>query len=227
MSNEELLNRLREGLAGEASYDEVEEIAQQFVAGGGDPLQAIDVATEALHAIGEQFAAFEIFLPDLMIAGEKMKRAMAILQPLLKAGSGRQAGGRVVLGTVSGDLHDIGKNLVGTMLTVGGFEVADLGVNVSPLDFVKAAREQRADILALSSLMTASLPYQKEVIDLLQEMGQRGKYYVIVGGGPVTPEFAQSIGADGWAENAPQAAGLCRRLMQSGQAPATQTLIVQ
>ncbi len=227
MSNEELLQRLGEALAGEASYDEVEEIAHQFVAGGGDALQAIDVATETLHTIGEQFAAFEIFLPDLMIAGEKMKRAMAVLQPHIQAGSGRPAGGRVVLGTVSGDLHDIGKNLVATMLTVGGFEVADLGVSVSPLDFVKAAREQRANILALSSLMTASLPYQKEVIDLLREMGQRDKYYVIVGGGPVTPEFAQRIGADGWAENAPQAADLCRRLLQSGQAPAAQTLIVQ
>ncbi len=95
-----------------------------------------------------------------------------------------------MLGTVSGDLHDIGKNLVATMLTVGGFEVTDLGVNVSPLEFIKAAKEQRADILALSSLMTASLPYQKEVIDLLSEMGQREKYYIIVGGGPVTPEFA-------------------------------------
>jgi methylmalonyl-CoA mutase cobalamin-binding domain/chain len=226
MSNEELFNRLREALVGEASYDEVEEITRQLVAGGADPLQAINVATEALHVIGEQFAVFEIFLPDLMIAGEKMKRAMALLQPHLKAGTA-QSSGRAVLGTVSGDLHDIGKNLVATMLTVGGFEVADLGVNVSPLDFVKAAREQRANILALSSLMTASLPYQKEVIDLLQEMGQRDKYYVIVGGGPVTPEFAQHIGADGWAEHAPQATELCRRLLESGQAPATQTLIVQ
>ena len=227
MSNEELLKRLREALAGEASYDEVEEITNQLVSGGGDPLQAIDVATDALHVIGEQFAAFEIFLPDLMIAGEKMKRAMALLQPHIVAGSGREASGRVVLGTVLGDLHDIGKNLVATMLTVGGFEVSDLGVNVTPLDFVKAAREQRANILALSSLMTASLPYQKEVIDLLREMGQRDKYYIVVGGGPVTPDFARRIGADGWAENAPQAADLCRRLLRSGQAPATQTLIVQ
>jgi 5-methyltetrahydrofolate--homocysteine methyltransferase len=227
MSNEELLNRLREALAGEASYEEVEEITHQLVASGADPLAAIDVATGALHVIGEQFAAFEVFLPDLMIAGEKMKRAMALLQPHIVAGSGRQAGGRVVLGTVSGDLHDIGKNLVATMLTVGGFEVTDLGINVPPLEFVKAAREQRANVLALSSLMTASLPYQKETIDLLREMGQRDKYYVIVGGGPVTPEFAQSIGADGWAENAALAAELCRRLIQSGQAPATQTLMVQ
>ena len=98
--------------------------------------------------------------------------------------------GAVVFGTVSGDLHDIGKNLVATLLAVGGFEIIDLGVNVSPLEFIKAAREQKADILALSSLMTNSLPYQKEVIDLLTEMGQRGNYYVIVGGGPVTPEFA-------------------------------------
>jgi methylmalonyl-CoA mutase cobalamin-binding domain/chain len=137
----------------------------------------------------------------------------------------QKAGGRVVLGTVSGDLHDIGKNLVATMLTVGGFGVTDLGVNVSPLEFVKAAREQRANILALSSLMTASLPYQREVIDLLSEMGQRENYYVIVGGGPVTPEFARQIGADGWAENAAQATGLCRRLVESGKSPGTETVI--
>jgi methanogenic corrinoid protein MtbC1 len=111
------------------------------------------------------------------------------------------------------------------MLTVGGFEVTDLGVNVSPLDFVKAAREQRVDILALSSLMTASLPYQKEVIDLLSEMGQREQYYIIVGGGPVTPEFATQIGADGWAENAAQAVGLCNQLVESGKTPPVETII--
>ena len=225
MKNEELLNRFRETLAGESSYEEVEELTAQLIAEGVDPVRAIDTAAEAMHVIGEQFAAFEIFLPDLMIAGEKMKRSMALLQPHIKAGSGPKAGARVVLGTVSGDLHDIGKNLVGTMLTVAGFEVTDLGVNVPPLDFCKAAREHRAEILALSSLMTASLPYQQEVIDLLREMGQREKYYVIVGGGPVTPDFAERIGADGWAENAAQAAGLCRQLLESGLAPAVKTVI--
>ena len=224
MSNQDLLNELREALVGEASYEEVVEITERIVDQDVDALAAIDVASDAMKEIGDQFAAFEIFLPDLMIAGEKMKRCMDTLQPHIKADDAK-AGGRIVLGTVSGDLHDIGKNLVGTMLTVGGFDVVDVGVNVAPLDFVKAAREQRADIIALSSLMTNSLPYQKEVIDLLTEMGQRGKYYVIVGGGPVTPEFATDIGADGWAENAASAVGLCEQLVASGDAPATKTVV--
>jgi len=224
MSNKDLLNELREALVGDASYEEVVEITERIVAQDADVLAAIDVASDAMKEIGDKFAAFEIFLPDLMIAGEKMKRCMDVLQPHIKADDAR-TGGRIVLGTVSGDLHDIGKNLVATMLTVGGFNVVDVGVNVSPLDFVKAAREQQADIIALSSLMTASLPYQKEVIDLLSEMGQREKYYIIVGGGPVTPEFATDIGADGWAENAASAVGLCEQLVAEGGTPATKTVV--
>jgi methylmalonyl-CoA mutase cobalamin-binding domain/chain len=226
MSKEALLNQLYEALIGESSYDEIVEITERLVAEGGDVMEAVDTATRAMHEIGDRFAAFEIFLPDLMIAGEKMKRCMEVLRPHIQAGAAREASGRVVLGTVSGDLHDIGKNLVGTMLTVGGYEVSDLGVNVPPLEFVKVAREQRAQIIALSSLMTASLPYQKEVIDLLTEMGQRDKYFVIVGGGPVTAEFATSIGADGWAENAAQAVGLCQQLIGLGQTPPVKTVIM-
>lgn len=225
MSKQEDLKSLHEALVGDASYEEVVEITERLVSEGADVLAAIDVATRAMQEIGERFATFDIFLPDLMIAGEKMKRCMGVLQPHIQATGEQRASGRVVLGTVSGDLHDIGKNLVATMLTVGGFEVTDLGVNVAPLDFVRAAREQRADIIALSSLMTASLPYQREVIDLLTEMGQRDRYYVIVGGGPVTPDFAGTIGADGWAENAAKAVGLCKTLMASGQTPSVKTVI--
>ncbi|MFC2030268.1 B12-binding domain-containing protein [Chloroflexota bacterium] len=225
MSKQDLLSELHEALTGDASYDEVVEITENLVAADVDAMEAIDTASEAMHEIGAKFAAFEIFLPDLMIAGEKMKRCMNVLQPHIKATGRQRTTGRVVLGTVSGDLHDIGKNLVGTMLTVGGFDVVDLGVNVSPLDFVRAAREQKADIVALSSLMTASMPYQKEVIDLLTEMGQRGNHYIIVGGGPVTPEFAQEISADGWAENAASAVGLCEGLVSSGETAPVKTVI--
>jgi methylmalonyl-CoA mutase cobalamin-binding domain/chain len=221
-----LLDQLYEAFIGEASYDEVVDLTQRALAEGIDPLAAIDTATRAMHEVGDRFAAFEIFLPDLMIAGEKMKRCMDLLRPHIKTGGEQQSRGRVVLGTVSGDLHDIGKNLVGTMLAVGGYDVTDLGVNVPPLEFIKVAREQRANILALSSLMTASLPYQKEVIDLLTETGQRNRYFVIVGGGPVTPEYAERIGADGWAENAAQAAGLCQQLLSSGQTPPIKTILV-
>jgi methylmalonyl-CoA mutase cobalamin-binding domain/chain len=161
-----------------------------------------------------------------MIAGEKMKRCMALLQPHVKGSAEGKAGAKVIIGTVSGDLHDIGKNLVATMLSVGGYEVVDLGVNVPPLEFVKAGRDQKAAVLALSSLMTASLPYQKEVIDLLTEMGLRDRLYVIVGGGPVTPDYAARIGADGWAENAALAVPLCQKLLASGQTPPVPTVLV-
>ncbi|MDI7277564.1 MAG: corrinoid protein [Anaerolineae bacterium] len=211
---------------GEASYDQVVELTERLLAEGVHALDVIDTASRAMHRVGERFAAFEIFLPELMIAGERMKRCMAVLQPPLLAGGAQAACGRVVIGTVSGDVHDIGKNLVATMLSVGGFDVVDLGVNVPPLDFIRAAREQRADILALSSLMTASLPYQKEVIDLLVELGERDRYYVIIGGGPVTPSFAVQAGADGWTDNAAKAVGLCKQLMESKQRPPLKTLVI-
>jgi methylmalonyl-CoA mutase cobalamin-binding domain/chain len=226
MSTQLLLEELHVALVGDADYDQVSHLTEQLIAQGADPLQAIEVASDAMREIGDRFAAFEIFLPDLMIAGEKMKRCMALLQPHIQTTSGAKGGGKIVVGTVSGDLHDIGKNLVATMLAVGGFEVVDLGVNVPPLEFVKAGRDQRATILALSSLMTASLPYQKEVIDLLKEMGLRDRHYVIVGGGPVTPDYASRIGADGWAANAAQAVTLCKQLVASGQTPPVSTVIV-
>ena len=226
MSTQHLLEELRAALVGDADYDEVTSLTEQIIAQGADPLSAIEVASDAMREIGDLFAAFEIFLPDLMIAGEKMKRCMALLQPHIKGAGGAVGGGKVLIGTVSGDRHDIGKNLVATLLAVGGFDVVDLGVNVPPLEFVKAGRDQRATILALSSLMTASLPYQKEVIDLLKEMGLRERHYVIVGGGPVTPEFAARIGADGWASNAAQAVTLCKQLVASGQTPPVPTMIM-
>ena len=226
MSTHELLEKFRAALVGDSEYDEVTGLTEQYIAEGGDAMKAIEVASEAMGEIGDLFSRFEIYLPDLMIAGEKMKRCMALLQPQIKGGAGAGTGGKVVIGTVSGDLHDIGKNLVATMLAVGGFEVVDLGVNIPPLEFVKAGRDQRASILALSSLMTASLPYQKEVIELLKEMGLRDRLYVIVGGGPVTPEFAAQIGADGWAANAAQAPALCKQLVTSGQKPPVPTVIM-
>jgi len=224
---EELMKKFRAALVGEASEDEVVAAAEAVVKADIDALKAIQVASEAIREIGDAFEAGDLYLPDLMIAGRKMELAMGVLRPHLKAGEKVAGGGRVILGTVSGDIHDIGKNLVGTMLTVGGFTVTDVGVNVPPLEFIKAAKEHRADIIALSALMTASLPYQREVIMLLTELGLREKFFVIVGGGPVTPEFAQSIGADGWAENAASALKLADKLLTAGvKPPVAQTITV-
>jgi len=225
MSNQELLNQLQASLVGDASQDEVTEIAEQIVASDGDIQQAIDTASAAIREIGRKFETGEVFLPDLMIAGKKMESCMAVFKPHLEVDQDKSVGGRIVIGSVTGDIHDIGKNLVATMLSVGGFEVVDLGVGVGAMDFIKAAKKERADIIALSSLMTTTLPYQKEVLDLLTEMGVRDNYFVVVGGGPVTPEFATEVGADGWAENAALAVSLCTTLMTSGDAPATKTVL--
>lgn len=221
MSNEELLAQLKEKFLDDSYEDEVVEIAEAIVESGINVMRAIDVASEAIREVGDGFEAGDLFLPDLMIAGEKMKRCMDIFRPhLAGADAAASAGSKIVLGTVSGDIHDIGKNLVGTMLTIGGYQIADLGVNVPPLEFVTAVRERQADMVALSALMTASLPYQSEVITLLKEMGLREKVYVIIGGGPVTVEYAQEIGADGWAENAAAALKLADKILASDKKPA-------
>ncbi len=226
MGKQELLNQLREALQGDAGQNEVAEIAEQIVTSDIQIQDAIDTASAAIRGIGEKFETGEVFLPDLMIAGKKMERCMAVLKPHIEIEGQADAGGRIVIGSVTGDIHDIGKNLVATMLSVGGFEVVDLGVGVPAMDFVKAAKKERADIIALSSLMTTTLPYQKEVLDLLSEMGLRDKYFVVVGGGPVTPEFATEVGADGWAENAALAVSLCTTLMASGDTPPVKTVVL-
>jgi methylmalonyl-CoA mutase cobalamin-binding domain/chain len=182
-------------------------------------LEAIKVATDAIGRIGDQFECGEIFLPQLMLAGETMKQCMNILSRHIGAEGGVKKKGKVVIGAVSGDIHDIGKNLVATMLSVHGFDVVDLGIGVSPMEFADKAESEHAQFIALSSLMTTSMPYQRDVMDLLQEMGLRNKYYVIVGGGPVTADFAQQIGADGWGLNAVSAVRVCDRLLESGQRP--------
>jgi|YNPNPStandDraft_1061719.scaffolds.fasta_scaffold79577_1 methylmalonyl-CoA mutase cobalamin-binding domain/chain len=215
----DVLERLREAIVGDSSLEDVEEAARAVVESGIDINDAIHAATEAIRSVGDCFEAGDIYLPELMIAGRKMERCMSVLRPHIKAAGSSVQGGRIVIGTVSGDIHDIGKNLVATMMAVRGFDIMDLGVNVPPLKFVHAAKDAGADIIALSSLMTTSLPYQQEVIDVLKETGLRDRFYVIVGGGPVTPEFAESIGADGWAENAAAAARLCEMLMTSGEKP--------
>ncbi len=226
MSRQELLNELREALLGDMDRDEVAAIAEKIVAEDIDVQKGIDTASAAIREIGQQFEAGEVFLPDLMIAGKKMERCMAMFKPHLEVDSETAAGGRIVIGSVTGDIHDIGKNLVATMLSVGGFDVVDLGVGVPAMAFIKAAKKEQADIIALSSLMTTTLPYQREVLDLLREMGLRDKYFVVVGGGPVTPDFAIDIGADGWAENAALAVDLCTTLITSGHSPPVETVMV-
>ena len=182
---------------------------------GIDPLAAIDSGfMPGLTWVGDQFACGEMFLPDMMLAARAMKAAFAVLEPEMKARSTeRSVAGRVVIGTVKGDIHEIGKNLVATMLGAAGFEVYDLGVDVSPERFAEKAAEVGADIVGVSALLTTTMTGQRAVIAALGERGLRPAVKVIVGGAPVTRAWAAEIGADGYSEDAVGAVALAKSLV--------------
>ncbi len=177
--------------------------------------------------LGDMFQNMELYLPELVLGGEAAKGAMGLLLPLLQEDSASDAfADKVVIGTVLGDIHDIGKNLVAAMLGARAIDVIDLGVNVAPKEFVKSADQAGADIIGLSALMSTSLYYQEEVIQYLIDSGKRDKYYVVIGGGPVTPEWAQGIGADGCGRDASHAVDLCVKLLAERPAkPLAETAI--
>ena len=191
------------------------EPARQALAAGFDPLDVINQGlVPGIQYTGEQFAAGEMFLPDLMLAAEAMQRSIALLEPeMARRGARRQVLGRVVIGTIQGDIHEIGKNLVATLLSAGGFEVYDLGVDVSPLKFAEKARQVGADIVGVSALLTTTMVRQKEVIEALEALGLRPATRVMVGGAPVTRRWAEQIGADGFSEDALGAVQEAKKLM--------------
>jgi 5-methyltetrahydrofolate--homocysteine methyltransferase len=166
----------------------------------------------AMDDVGAKFECEDYFVPELLLSGRAMKGALEILRPLLAA-AGAEPTGRVVIGTVKGDLHDIGKNLVASMLEGGGFEVHDLGADVAPEKFIEAARSHKADIVALSALLTVTMPAMKTTVDAFAQAGLRESVKIMVGGAPVTPHFAEEIGADGYSESASAAVGLARSLV--------------
>jgi len=200
-------------------------LAQQAVAAGVAPLDAINHGyVPGMHDVGEQFARGEMFLPDMMASAEAMRSAMAVLEPELKRlGAERPMAGVVVLGTTKGDIHEIGKTLVGTLLTAHGFRVHDLGVDVPGEKFAAKARELSADIVGVSALLTTTMRNQKGVIESLEKAGLRSTVKVMVGGAPVTRRWAEEIGADGYAKDAMSAVALARELM----AGKTQTPVVE
>jgi methylmalonyl-CoA mutase cobalamin-binding domain/chain len=171
------------------------------------------------HEVGKGFEAGVLFLPELMLAGRALKMAMAVLTPAIRAGyQGASAdtpqAGRVVLATVQTDIHDIGKNTVSSMLTATGLEVIDLGVDVPVKNIITTARDANAQLIAVSALLTTSLPYLRDLLELLKDMGLRQRFRVMVGGAAVTQAFVEKIGADGTAPNAVQAAELARQLLR-------------
>jgi 5-methyltetrahydrofolate--homocysteine methyltransferase len=183
------------------------------LAAGTVPLQLISESmVPAMDEVGRLFEAEEYFVPELLLAGRSMRSALELLRPLMTA-SGEKLTTRVVIGTVKGDLHDIGKNIVGSMLEGGGFEVIDLGTDVSPEKFVSAVEERMPQIVCMSALLTVTMPAMKTTIDALSNAGLRTKVKVLVGGAPVTLQYAKEIGADGYSENASGAVGLVRSLL--------------
>ncbi len=216
----------------ESQIEQMQDRLKQAIA-VGDKQQGIQLAREALQAqlspleffqavveptleeIGDRFARLEIFLPELMRAGMVVKAMQTeVLEPAIEAESstGRTLG-KVVIGTCQGDIHDIGKNMVALMLQVNGFDVVNLGTDVAPRTLIEAARREQADIIAMSSLLTTSMPYIRDLIQLLEGYGQRDQFLVLAGGAAVTPDWAAESGVDGFGEDAVEAVTVCRSLM--------------
>ncbi len=187
--------------------------AEAALGGGADPAELLDVLSGAIREIGERFQRGEAFLPEMMLAADAMKAAVAVVQPALaKSGASAAAKGKVVVGTIHHDIHDIGKNIVATFLQMSGFEIHDLGRDVTPKAFAEKAAEVGADIVAVSVLLTSTMTEVPDVLEEIKNAGIRGRCSFIVGGAPVTPDWAEAIGADGTARDAAGAALLCEEL---------------
>jgi corrinoid protein of di/trimethylamine methyltransferase len=198
---------------------EIEEAVNILLARGWTPYDILTKAlVEGMRIVGEDFRDGILFVPEVLMAANAMKGGMAILRPLL-AETGAPRIGKMVIGTVKGDIHDIGKNLVCMMMEGAGFEVVDLGINTPVEKFLDALEAHRPDILGMSALLTTTMPYMKTVIDALKDKGMRGEVIVLVGGAPVNEQFAEAIGADAYCRDASVAVETARRLLTQGSAP--------
>jgi corrinoid protein of di/trimethylamine methyltransferase len=191
----------------------IADLAKQSLKDGVDPLVAIEKGlAEGIKTVGEKFGKGEIYLPELVMGAEAMKAALAVLEPAVPKGKHRASAGKVLIGTVQDDIHEIGKNLVATMLSANGFEVIDLGVNVQATDFLKKADETKPQILAMSALMTTTMPRMAEIITPLKKKSKAVK--VLVGGAPVTDTYAREIGADGYSGDASGGVDVAKKLVR-------------
>ena len=214
MEKDQILENLATSIvAGEE--DQAQEYTRDALEKQIDPLEIVEGGlSKGMDVIGEQFGRGDVFLPELLMATNAFKAAMEILKPELDA-QGKQSShrGTVLIGTVKGDVHNIGKDIVRTVLETKGYEVVDMGVDNNALSFIQEAEKAQADVIALSCLMTTTMPAQKEFIESLEEMSLREKYFVIVGGGPVTQDWADEINADGYGEFAVHAPALVKELI--------------
>lgn len=212
--HDDILKQIADSLV-QGDPDATVELTRQALAAGLEPLAILNQGLmPGMETVGGRFASGEYFLPHLVVAASGMQGAMAVLEPALRARQEAiQGAGTVVIGTVHGDIHEIGKSLVATMLSASGFQVVDLGVDVPTEAFIAKVQEVQADILGLSALLTTTMAVQREVIEALTEAGLRERVRVIVGGAPVSQEWADAIGADGYAEDAVGAVELAKRLL--------------
>jgi len=198
----------------EGEEQEVKKLVEQAIAAGTTPDKVLSEGLiKGMDVVGERMRKHEMFLPEVLRSAKAMSAGMDFLTPLLETG-GLSLGRKVILGTVKGDMHDIGKNLVGMMLKGAGFQVIDLGIDIPAARFVQAVKEQKAEILGMSALLTTTMPEMRATIEELTEAGLRKKVKVIIGGAPVSLEFAQSIGADGFARDAARAVDKVREFKQ-------------
>jgi corrinoid protein of di/trimethylamine methyltransferase len=189
------------------------ELTQQALSAGIDPQVLVnEQMIPAMDEVGRRYEANEYFVPELLISARAMKASLELIRPLLTA-QGAEPAGRVAIGTVKGDLHDIGKNLVAAMLEGAGFEVIDLGVDVSPDKFIAAVNEKRAGLVAMSALLTTTMNSMKTTVEAIKAAGVRDKVKIMIGGAPVTQKYADEIGADGYSTNANSAVALARKLV--------------
>ncbi|RLI25565.1 cobalamin-binding protein [Candidatus Bathyarchaeota archaeon] len=205
-----MLARLRDAIVN-LDYEGIRDVAREAIEAGLSPYEAImEGMAKGMDIVGQKYEQGEYFLAELIMAGETMKEGLSVLEPYMKKGEIKHIG-KVVIGTVEGDLHDIGKNIVITLLTASGFEVVDLGVDVSAEKFVEAVRKHKPDIVAMSALLTTTMVNMEKVVKALEEAGLRDKVKIIVGGAPLTEEFAKQIGADAYGRDAVVGVEICRR----------------
>lgn len=215
-NEEEILARLRDAIVN-LDIEAVQKAAKEALEAGIPAYRAvIEGMAKGMEIVGQKYEAGEYFLAELIMAGETMKEGMTVLEPHLKAGDIKTAG-KVVIGTVRGDLHDIGKNVVVTLLKAANFEVIDLGVDVSPEQFIEAVKKHNPDIIAMSALLTTTMVEMESVIEGLKKSGLRDKVKIIIGGAPITPEYAEKIGADAAAKDAVEGVRVCSEWMKCKQ----------
>lgn len=218
--SDEKIQKLKQAIL---DFDEEQAVnaARDILEAGLSPMDGVNAMGDALNELGVKFQAMEVFLPEVLLASDAFKAAMSLLEPeLLKAaqGSGGQERPKIVLGTVKGDVHTVGKDMVTTMLTVAGVDVKDLGVDVDSATFITEAQAYGAKLIGLSALMSTTMPYQKEVIEFLEAKNLRDKFKVMIGGGPCSQQWADSIGADGFSKDAVEAVALAKKLLAEAAA---------